>query len=82
MVFIPDHPNPTKSLPPFESCLNAAEMRQNFPQVKSLPPKVSSDFLARIDPKNSRRDLGGYPRCYFRHLSEIATTRPLGGKLK
>jgi hypothetical protein len=22
--------NPTKSLPPFERCLNAAEMRQNF----------------------------------------------------
>jgi hypothetical protein len=22
--------NPTKSLPPFKSCLNAAEMRQNF----------------------------------------------------
>src|SRR5262249_12376244 len=39
--------NPTKSLPPFEHCLNAAEMRQSF-ESREFGSSISSGPLLRF----------------------------------
>jgi hypothetical protein len=38
--------NPTKTLPPFEECLNAPEMRQNFPKAALAMKAIDSSWLS------------------------------------